>query len=150
MAQVEVVWHNFINSKKIKSFQSFTLINKVKSQNIHLDFHISNTDISNTMNIMKLYGSPNHFFPLNTCIWNTQIHMYRSFFFFYPIAFFLLSHWVWDNGVWLCLNKLHFLSLWLCLLQNWEYRNEPAPRSAEEEIVKVLKQPREWVWESQA
>lgn len=30
-------------------------------------------------------------------------------------------------------------------LQNWEYRNEPAPDSAEEEIVKVLKQPRDWV-----
>ncbi|XP_052711620.1 oxygen-dependent coproporphyrinogen-III oxidase-like [Crassostrea angulata] len=28
---------------------------------------------------------------------------------------------------------------------NWEYRNEPAPDSAEEEIVKVLKQPRDWV-----
>ncbi|XP_061195911.1 oxygen-dependent coproporphyrinogen-III oxidase-like [Saccostrea echinata] len=28
---------------------------------------------------------------------------------------------------------------------NWEYRHEPAPNSAEEKMVQVLKQPRDWV-----
>lgn len=31
------------------------------------------------------------------------------------------------------------------IFQNWEYRHEPTPDSAEEKLMKVLKQPRDWV-----